>query len=129
MNTMHSVAVTMPHMPNATMKSLTKMLTKLQRERARNVAAVREIDGVLARLGGASSHRGQPGTARSSGKRVQGVKEALLAALTAKPQSPKDLQKAVRRKLGAPVKIATQLNTLKREKKAKSAGRGLWVRS
>lgn len=65
---------------------------------------------------------------KKGGSRVQGVKQTLEEALTGSPQSPAQLQDKVSAKLGHDVSVATQLHMLKREGKAKSVGRGQWVK-
>lgn len=65
---------------------------------------------------------------KKGGSRVQGVKQTLEDALTGTPQSPADLQAKVSKALGHDVAVATQLHMLKREGKAKTVGRGQWVK-
>lgn len=140
-----------PAMPTRTLNELSSLLRKLATEREQYVAAIEEIDAVFAQFGmeapagGARRRRGRPPMRkagkkagrtkagakkrgrRRGGKRVQGVKQTLLDTLGSKPQSPIDLQKKVSKKLGAEVNIATQLQMLKSEGKAKAVGRGQWV--
>jgi len=65
---------------------------------------------------------------KKDGSRVHGVKQSLEEALTGTPQTPADLQAKVSKALGHDVAIATQLHMLKREGKAKTVGRGQWVK-
>lgn len=122
---------------NNTVSTIASLLEKLRKERDHHLQAIEEIDSVFARFGATPPRspgaprgrrkgrgRGAPGQ-----KRVQGVKETLASALTDSPQSPTELAAKVSRKLGAKVAIATQLNQLKKEKVAKSVGRGQWVRA
>lgn len=73
--------------------------------------------------------RGRKGRGlKAGGSRVQGVKQTLEDALMSTPQSPADLQAKVSKALGHEVAVATQLHMLKREGKAKTVGRGQWVK-
>lgn len=124
------------------LRKLAVLLQKLADERRSHIEAVRRIEAVMARMGfdpsgarvageGSSSTRG-PRRGRglkSGGKRVQGVKQALLESLSATPQSPAQLKAKVCGKVGANVNITTQLAMLKREKLAKDVARGQWVRA
>lgn len=114
-------------------------------DRRAHVEEVQRIDAVFQRLsvqppdnhgaGGASgARRGRPAAGRRPGRkpggqRVQGVKQALLDSLTDTPQTPAQLKAKVCGKVGANVNITTQLAMLKREKLAKPASRGLWIRA
>lgn len=107
--------------------------------------AIDEIDRVLAKFGlepgeappARSGRRGRrkASTTRKkkrggrSGRRIQGVKQALESALTGTPQSPGELADKVSKKVGAKVSITTQLHALKAEKKAKAVARGQWVKA
>ena len=130
-------------------------LQELADRRAEHQAAIDEIDAVLAQFGvqagsvtstgrrrrgpgrpkGSGKKTGRKATAKKAsrkkagrrGKRVQGVKQALIDSLSDKPQSPSELQGKVSRKVGAEVQIATQLQMLKNEGKATTVGRGQWV--
>jgi len=66
---------------------------------------------------------------KKGGSRVRGVKQSLQEALTGTPQTPAELQAKVSKALGHDVAIATQLHMLKRESKAKTVGRGQWVKA
>lgn len=124
----------------STVTQINSLIKKLEKERAHHVSAIEEIDKTFAQLGmgvpgrargrrGASSSPVMPrGMRGRTGRRVQGVKQALYDALGAKPQSPTELQEKVSSSLGSDVAIATQLNALKKEGKAKNVGRGQWVK-
>lgn len=123
----------------STVTQINSLIKKLEKERAHHIDAIEEIDKTFAQLGMATPGRARSGRRLSgpimprglrgrSGKRVQGVKQALEDALTTKPQSPTQLQEKVSSKVGADVAIATQLNALKKEGKAKNVGRGQWVK-
>ncbi len=125
---------------NNTVAALSSLLQKLKREREHYVAKIEEIDAVFERFGASPSSpsRGRRSGGggrkagrgkRPGGKRVQGVKQTLLESLTSTPQSPSDLQAKVSKKLGHKVNITTQLHMLKREKLAKAASRGQWVKA
>ncbi len=127
-------------MPSNTLSTVSSLLAKLRKERQHHVDSIAEIDAVFGRFGAsppgpAPAGRGKGRGSRGKGRgapgmmRVQGVKEALAAALSDSPQSPSELQQKVSKKLGVKVNIATQLNMLKKEKRAKSVGRGQWVRA
>lgn len=129
-------------MPSNTLSTVSSLLAKLRKERQHHVDSIAEIDAVFDRFGASppgpapsGRGRGQGRGARGKGRgapgmmRVQGVKETLAATLSDSPQSPSELQQKVSKKLGTKVNIATQLNMLKKEKRAKSVGRGQWVRA
>ena len=117
-------------------------LNDLARERQELLERLDEINGVFQSLGidpdrgtrRAGLGRGRRTAARGrglrpGGQRVQGVKQTLLESLTSTPQSPGELQTKVSKKLGHKVNITTQLHMLKREKLAKAASRGQWVKA
>jgi hypothetical protein len=122
-----------------TLTAVSSLLAKLEKEREHHLASLEEIDAIFRRFGaspgpGAGRRRGGRAMGgarrggRGAGSRVQGVKDALLSSLSGSPQSPADLAAKVSKRLGTKVNIATQLHMLKRDKKAKSVGRGQWVR-
>lgn len=121
-------------------RSINSLIRKLQAQRAHHAAAIAEIDAVFSRLRsslGAAGNAPSTHVSRStggslktvSGRRVQGVKAALLASLSSKPQSPASLAARVSKRLGAEVSVAVQLQALKAEKKAKNPERGLWIKA
>ncbi|TVQ59079.1 MAG: hypothetical protein EA379_12000 [Phycisphaerales bacterium] len=142
-------------MAKPSLNELVSYLQELADRRNEHQAAIDEIDAVLSQFGvqaGAATGRRGPGRPKGSkkkvgrkktskktvkkagrkktgrrGKRVQGVKQALIDALSDKPQSPGELQDKVSRKVGADVQIATQLQMLKNEGKANNVDRGQWV--
>lgn len=146
-------------MKNDAAAQLSALLKKLHKEREEHLAAIDDIDTTLAAFGldpkGGAPRTGKrrgPGRPRGSskkaskkaskrrgkkktrglkkgGSRVQGVKQTLEESLTASPQTPAELQEKVSRKLGHEVSVATQLHMLKRDGKAKTVGRGQWVKA
>lgn len=128
-----------------TLRKLSALLQTLADERRTHVEEVQRIDSVFERMGFRPSDSGvaparaarQTGRAakgkrrgrKPGGQRVQGVKQALLESLSDTPQTPAQLKAKVSSKVGADVAIVTQLAMLKREKLAKAAARGQWVRA
>lgn len=123
-----------------TIAEISAKLQELWKEREDLLARLDEINAVFHSFGidpergrRTRSSRRTRGTGkrrglRPGGKRVQGVKQTLLESLSATPQSPTELAANVSQKLGKKVAITTQLHMLKREKLAKAASRGQWVR-
>ncbi len=136
----HPKRGTLLRMPSSAARSVNSLISKLHAQRVHHVAAIAEIDAVFARLRsslGAAGNAASTRVSRTTGgslrtvpwRRVQGVKAALLASLSSKPQSPASLAARVSRRLGAEVSVAVQLQALKAAKKAKNPERGLWIKA